>query len=248
MKIDPNQNVSNIDEQTSHSRNIGSMFSQIAKHYDLMNSLMSFGKHHSWRKKLIDLSLPLSQAPSLDIATGTGDMIVELLKNDFPQTIVGIDISKNMIDEAKKKIPNTSTSDIILLLGDAHTLPFQNDFFGFVTITFGIRNFHSPNLALNEFKRVLKPGGKIAILDIFKSEKSNVSNFFFQLYFKLFPPILGKLVAQNQKAYQYLPKSVDNFTTAKRFSEQMINVGLQIIETQPTLLHHVNIIVAKKPN
>ena len=248
MKINPNQNLSNIDEQTSHSRNIGSMFSQIAKHYDLMNSLMSFGKHHSWRKKLIDLILPFSQDPSLDIAMGTGDMIIEILQHSPTQTIVGVDISKKMIEEAKKKIPSTSNSDIVLLLSDAHTLPFQNNFFGLITITFGIRNFHSPGLALNEFNRVLKPGGKIAILEIFKSDKLNVTNFLFQIYFKLFPPILGKLVAKNQKAYKYLPRSVDKFTTVNQLSDQIKNAGLQIIDTQATLFNHVNIIVAKKPN
>lgn len=153
-----------------------------------------------------------------------------------------------MIEEAKKKIPSTSNSDIVLLLSDAHTLPFQNNFFGLITITFGIRNFHSPGLALNEFNRVLKPGGKIAILEIFKSDKLNVTNFLFQIYFKLFPPILGKLVAKNQKAYKYLPRSVDKFTTVNQLSDQIKNAGLQIIDTQATLFNHVNIIVAKKPN
>lgn len=209
--------------KTEKSEQIKKMFDEIAKKYDIANNILSFGRHHSWKKYFIKQLGPTPGNAILDVATGTGDLAFAFAKAlDYDCTIKGVDFSEVMIEVAKSR----NTSDCIeFKIGDATKLDFATDTFDFVTITFGIRNIPEIEKAISEMTRVLKSGGKLGIMEFGTPE----AGFYgiYKFYAKYIMPAIGKLLTKHPDAYTYLPQTSLEFPYGKRFVE--------IMQTSPEL-------------
>lgn len=209
--------------KTEKSEQIKKMFDEIAKKYDIANNILSFGRHHSWKKYFIKQLGPTPGNAILDVATGTGDLAFAFAKAlDYDCTIKGVDFSEVMIEVAKSR----NTSDCIeFKIGDATKLDFATDTFDFVTITFGIRNIPEIEKAISEMTRVLKSGGKLGIMEFGTPD----AGFYgiYKFYAKYIMPAIGKLLTKHPDAYTYLPQTSLEFPYGKRFVE--------IMQTSPEL-------------
>ncbi|MDO5760086.1 MAG: bifunctional demethylmenaquinone methyltransferase/2-methoxy-6-polyprenyl-1,4-benzoquinol methylase UbiE [Bacteroidota bacterium] len=206
-------------------KNIGSLFDSIAKKYDFLNHLLSFNIDKKWRKKATKLLLPCNKL--LDVATGTGDFAIEILKQKKAKQITGIDLSKEMIAIGEKKLANLSmTSFIDLRREDVSNLNFSDNSFEAITCGFGVRNFSNLEKGLSEMFRVLQPNGQVVILE-FSYPKNPIIKFFYNLYFTFVLPLIGKLISKDKQAYKYLPLSVKNFAQRETFLEYMQQAGFQ---------------------
>tara|TARA_Y100000590_G_C15498996_1_gene930831 strand:- start:223 stop:942 length:720 start_codon:yes stop_codon:yes gene_type:complete len=210
------------------------MFNDISGRYDLFNLLSSFGIDRYWRFRLINKFNLNKSHKLIDIATGTGDVVFAMHKK-FNNILVGLDIADKMIALAntKKKKKNLSHQDITFIQGDAEDLGFSDNSFDGLTISFGFRNLGDYDKGLSEFYRVLKPGGKIAILEFSKP----TSKWFipiFNFYFNRIVPILGSILSRKD-AFLYLPESVDHFLKRDEVCDKMNSVGFKnIIYTDHT--------------
>lgn len=191
-------------------------FDTIARTYDQLNRVMTFGLDRCWRRRAVRGL----QGDVLDVACGTGDMVLELKKRGC--TVTGIDLSEEMISIAKTKASAT------YIVGDAEHLPFPDATFDAVTCAFGVRNFVHLEQGLGEMLRVLKPGGKMVILEL-ATPDSKVVRPFYNLYTRRVIPLLGKRIAGNEEAYTYLPQSIEHFPKGEAF--------LDIIQHLPFGIH-----------
>ena len=168
--------------ETGKKVKVEAMFNDIAPKYDFLNHFLSLGIDIQWRKKVRKLLAPYKPKTVLDVATGTGDLAIELSKLN-PDSIVGLDIATNMLEIGKKKIKTKKLDNVIeMQLGDSENLPFENHTFDAVTVAFGVRNFENLQKGLKEMNRVLKPGGNAAILEFSKPKAfpiKQVYNFYF---------------------------------------------------------------------
>lgn len=204
------------------------MFEDVSHKYDFLNHLLSFGLDYYWRKKLVQYAEVESGQKILDVATGTGDVVFEFLKK-YNLEIIGLDYAFNMVKIAKSKAKKNGQSDKTLFIqGDAESLPFPNNSFDRLTISFGFRNIGHYDSALKEFKRVLKPGGQLLILE-FSEPKSKIFNGLYQFYFKHILPRLGALLSRAD-AYRYLPESVEYFPPRDEVCHLMIDSGFEKAE------------------
>ncbi len=185
-----------------------SMFNSIAAKYDSACHILSFGVDKLWRKRCVKSIKNKSNIEILDIATGTGDLAIELLTLN-PKRIVGIDISEQMLEIAKEKFKKHINTDVSLLIADVENMPFPDNSFDVVTIGFGIRNFENIEKAIKEIYRVLKPNGQYSIIEITLPNKS--IRWLYSLYFKYILPAFAQLLTKNKKAYIYLNESVNEF-------------------------------------
>ena len=200
-----------------------SLFNKIAKHYDSLNTFFSFGMDKIWRKQLAEQIR--GSHLILDIATGTGEVAIETIKKLEDSKVIGIDPSAQMLELANQKSKSTQYSNKIMLVqGFAEYLPFGNGAFDAITIAFGIRNTVNPLQALTEMKRVLKPGGKVAILE-FTTPKNKIFAPIYLFYFKKFLPFVGSIFG-NKKEYKYLSDSTSEFPQREKFIEIMKEAGL----------------------
>ena len=202
------------------------MFNDISKKYDLFNTLSSFGVDRYWRKKLTDI-LNLNETDKmLDVATGTGDVVFSIYKK-YKSKCIGVDIAEEMIKLAiiKQKTKNISTDYISFIEGDAECLKFSDHTFDALTISFGFRNLSDYDKALEEFYRVLKPDGKIVILE-FSEPRSKVFSPLFRFYFNKIVPLIGSMLARKD-AFLYLPESVDHFLTRELLINKMKKHGFK---------------------
>ena len=186
------------------------MFDDISTSYDFLNHFLSLGIDRYWRKKFLK-QLPISNNTSiLDVATGTGDIGFEIRKK-FSCPIIGLDYSYKMLEVGKQKAKKLETKDFKFIQGDAEALPFDDNAFDIITISYGFRNLSNFNNALNEFYRVLKPNGTLGILEFSKS-KYKIFSICFNIYFHYILPFIGKLIS-GSNAYKYLPESVIEFAS-----------------------------------
>ena len=194
----------------SKKEQIVKMFDKISKKYDFLNHFLSLGLDIYWRNQLVYHVKKQQPKNILDVATGTCDLAIALMKAK-PNEIIGLDISKKMLEIGSKKLIKKSLRHIIKLqLGDSEKLPFEKDEFDAVTISFGLRNFENIEKSLSEIYRVLKPKGTLYILE-FSKPKVFIFKKIYQFYFYHIVPRLGKLFSEDVNAYSYLPESVDNF-------------------------------------
>lgn len=204
---------------------VAGMFDDIAFRYDFLNRFLSAGIDVRWRKKAIKQLEKLQPKTILDVATGTADVAIMASKMLKPDKITGIDISDGMLEIGRKKIQKLDLQNTIELLnGDSETINFDNDSFEAVTVAFGVRNFENLEKGLAEIKRVLKPGGKLVVLE-FGKPKNAVVKAFYNLYMKIICPGLGKLFSKNRNAYQYLDESIKKFPEGKNFTNILDNLG-----------------------
>lgn len=207
------------------------MFNNISKKYDFLNHFLSLGIDKIWRKKAVKKLVDVKPERILDIATGTGDFAIALLKLN-PKEIIGMDISQGMLGVGAEKMKKKGVDHIIKMqLGDSENLPFDEGYFDGVTVGFGVRNYENLEKGLGEMLRVLRPKGKVVILEFSKPKKFPVKQAF-GFYSKYFIPFWGKLISKDKSAYAYLPESVEAFPEGKDFEAILEKVGYKNIESQ----------------
>ncbi len=202
------------------------MFDTIAPKYDLLNRLLSMRQDVYWRRKMIhQMDIP-PDGNMLDMACGTGDVIMEALRRKGPGiAVTGVDFSPKMLYIAKEK----TGGHISLMAGNALYPPFKPDTFDAVTIAFGIRNIKDKTAALNAFYNCLKPGGNLLILELATPKKGPLLNTY-MFYFGKILPLIGKLFSKHRFAYTYLPDSVINFPDADTFSKTIASCGFKQVQ------------------
>jgi len=218
MNIYPHDTVVPFKNSTeSKKKQVEDMFDKIAFRYDFLNRFLSAGIDVRWRKKAIMQLVSWMPETILDVATGTGDFAItsyEILK---PEKITGIDISDGMLQIGRKKIAKAGLEDCIELLnGDSEAILFADNSFDAVTVAFGVRNFENLEKGLSEIKRVLKPEGKLVIVECTKPSLPVIKQLY-HFYMKFITPKIGKVIAKNNEAYQYLNDSVLQFPEKKSF-------------------------------
>jgi demethylmenaquinone methyltransferase / 2-methoxy-6-polyprenyl-1,4-benzoquinol methylase len=196
---------------------VRAMFDRIAGPYDLMNSVMTAGLHHRWRERAADLARVGPGSRALDVATGTGDLAIELASRGAD--VVGSDFSEGMLDVARRKAPGLTWEQ-----GNALALPYPDASFDAATVGFGARNFSDLPQGLREMARVVRPGGRVVVLEITTPQKPPLSTFF-SLWFDRIVPMLGKL-AKEPEAYTYLPSSVKRFPGPQALGGELAAAGL----------------------
>ena len=213
------------DSTDSKKKQVEKMFDKIAFRYDFLNHFLSAGIDVGWRKKAIKQLRSLNPKSILDVATGTGDMAILANKLLTADKIIGIDISEGMLEIGKKKIEKLGLQQrIALLKGDSETILFDNNSFDAVSVAFGVRNFQDLELGLSEIKRVLKPDGKLVVLEFTKPKLPVIKNFY-NLYLNLIAPTIGWVISKNKNAYQYLNDSVQKFPEGKDFVQILNKLG-----------------------
>ncbi len=212
------------NEQENKKGQIESMFDNIAHKYDFLNHFLSLGVDVLWRKRAVREIGSIQPKTILDMASGTGDFAFEALSLS-PDKIEAVDLSQNMLDIGiQKSIQKKSTSIINFVKGDSEQLSYPDNSFDAVTVGFGVRNFQNLNSGIEELYRVTKPNGMIAILE--PSFPSNpIIRFVFNLHFKYFTPLIGKLFSKDASAYSYLHNSVEAFPQGDSFCEILSKAG-----------------------
>jgi demethylmenaquinone methyltransferase / 2-methoxy-6-polyprenyl-1,4-benzoquinol methylase len=202
---------------------VNRMFDRIAERYDLLNSVMSAGLHHRWRQRAAERTELKPGDTALDVCCGTGDMTLELARRVDPDGyVIGCDFSEPMLDLARKKAGGDFPS-ARFEWADALQLPYDAGRFDAVTVGFGIRNFADHDRGLREMARVLRPGGRLVILEITQPRRPPLSTFY-SLWFDRIVPRLGSL-AGDPEAYSYLPESVRSFPGPQGLAEKMDAAG-----------------------
>jgi demethylmenaquinone methyltransferase/2-methoxy-6-polyprenyl-1,4-benzoquinol methylase len=196
------------------------MFDRIAGVYDLMNSVMTAGLHHRWRRRAVDLAEIGPGSKVLDVATGTGDLAIEAASRGAE--VIGSDFSEGMLERARVK-----ASAITFEQGDALALTYGDDAFDAATVGFGARNFADLEQGLREMARVVRPGGKVVVLEITTPQRPPLSTFF-SLWFDRIVPLVGR-IAGDPDAYSYLPNSVKRFPGPEGLAATMERAGLRDI-------------------
>lgn len=210
-EVKPNQT-----SEASKKDQVEEMFNSIAPQYDFLNRSLSLGIDKGWRKKAIHSLKEIKPQYILDVATGTADLAIEALSLN-PVKVTGVDISAQMLHVGQVKIEAKKLTDKIeLVKGDSEHLQFADNNFDAITVAFGVRNFEHLQLGLNEMYRVLKPGGKIAVLE-FSKPKAFPFKQVYNMYFKYILPTLGGAISKNKSAYTYLPESVKHFPEGANF-------------------------------
>ena len=205
------------DSSESKKKQVEDMFDKIAFRYDFLNRFLSAGIDVGWRKKAIKQLITDHPQKILDVATGTGDFALTCYEILKPEQITGIDISEGMLDMGRKKIAKAGLQqNIELLNGDSEAILFDDNSFDAVTVAFGVRNFENLEKGLSEIKRVLKPGGKLVVLECTKPSLPVVKQLY-RFYMKTLTPKIGKIIAKNNDAYQYLNDSVLQFPEKESF-------------------------------
>jgi demethylmenaquinone methyltransferase/2-methoxy-6-polyprenyl-1,4-benzoquinol methylase len=212
------------DAQQAEAR-IRSMFDRIAGRYDLLNTIMSARMHHRWRARTVELANPPHGGRALDVCCGTGDLALELQRQMGPAAeVIGVDFSEEMLELAREKSRQRGV-DITYQAGNALALAHPDSSFDVATVGFGIRNLVDLERGLAEMARVVRPGGRVAILEITTPVRPPLS-WFYSIWFFRIVPLLGVLTRDRQ-AYSYLPDSVRRFPPAHELAKLMAEAGLR---------------------
>jgi demethylmenaquinone methyltransferase/2-methoxy-6-polyprenyl-1,4-benzoquinol methylase len=207
------------------ARFVSAMFSRIARRYDLMNGLMTLGMHHAWRRVAARQTIASPDGPALDLATGTGDLALELAEVHPHRPVIAADFSLGMLAVARDKL-GERRRHIHLMAADALALPFGPRTFACVTSAFLLRNLADLEQGLDEMRRVSRPGGRVVALEITQMRAPGFTALF-RFYFHRVVPWVGHLVGGDREAYTYLPQSVDRFVTPGELAALMEKVGLR---------------------
>jgi demethylmenaquinone methyltransferase/2-methoxy-6-polyprenyl-1,4-benzoquinol methylase len=239
-KIIPYQN-----SDLSKKGQVEKMFNNISKEYDILNRVISFGIDISWRKKIVKILKSKNPSIILDVATGTGDLAIELVKTNAKK-IIGLDISKGMLDVGIDKIKHKNLNNTIeMVIGDSENLKYEDNFFDAVTVSFGVRNFESLDLGLGEIFRVLKPNGSLVILETSNPTKFPFKQFYY-VYSKFILPTIGKIFSKDKLAYNYLSESSAEFPYGKKFNNILKKIGFTSVVDFPQTFGVATIYVASK--
>lgn len=217
----------------SKKEQVADMFDNIAFRYDFLNRFLSAGIDVWWRKNAIKQLKDIDPKKILDVATGTADVAIIATGILKPEKIIGIDISDGMLEFGRKKIAKLGLESMIELQnGDSETIKFADNSFDAVTVAFGVRNFEHLEKGLAEIKRVLRPGGKLVVLE-FSKPKAPVVKQVYNLYMNTVAPAMGRLFSKNRNAYKYLDESIKKFPEGKNFTQILDNLGYRNTYCKP---------------
>ena len=233
------------DSDQSKREQVERMFDTISKEYDGLNRVISFGIDVKWRKKVVNKVAATKPKRILDVATGTGDLAINLAKTDAEE-IIGLDISAGMLNVGKEKVAAKNLDNRIKMVqGDSENLPFEDNYFDAITVAFGIRNFETLEKGLAEILRVLKPGGIFVIL-----ETSVPTKFPFKqgygLYTKTLLPLIGRVFSKDRDAYAYLSESASVFPYGEKLNNILRKTGFTHVEANPQTMGVATIYSASK--
>ncbi|MCH2657545.1 MAG: ubiquinone/menaquinone biosynthesis methyltransferase [Dehalococcoidia bacterium] len=224
---------------------VKNMFGSIANRYDFMNSIMTGGRHHFWRRLAAE-ELVTPGDIVVDVGCGTGDLSFACLRQSASHAI-GIDFARPMLPIALDKAKKFSAKDkFTATVGDATSLPIANDSVDVWCSAFVIRNIPDMDAAFHEAWRILKPGGKIAILEITKMQPSLFSPII-RMHFNHIVPFIGKIISRHNTAYEYLPVSVDQFETKEELCVRLDRAGFNINVVRSLMFRTITLLVATKP-
>ena len=205
---------------------VRTMFTRIARRYDLMNSLMTGGRHHAWRRRVALSAAGAPAGPVLDLATGTADLALAVRARIPGRVVAGADFSEGMLRVGQAKLRQRRVARVELLVADALALPFRDGAFACVMSAFLLRNLEDLGRGLAEMRRVTARGGRVITLDIVRPAQP-LWGAVFGAYFNHVVPAIGAFVAGDRQAYTYLPQSVDRFVTPDELAELMEDIGLR---------------------
>jgi demethylmenaquinone methyltransferase/2-methoxy-6-polyprenyl-1,4-benzoquinol methylase len=233
------------NSSSSKKEQVAEMFDNIAGNYDFLNHFLSLGIDIFWRKQLVKHLTKQAPKTILDVATGTGDLAIAMLKTN-PDKVIGVDISNGMLEVGRKKMKEKSLDHIITLeQADSEDLPYEDETFDAVCVSFGARNFENLEKGLSEMRRVLREGGKLYILE-FSQPTSFPFKQIYQFYFKAILPLIGKVLSKDNSAYSYLPESVSAFPHGKELNKIIEKCGYTNAKNIPLTLGISSIYIAKK--
>lgn len=219
-------------EEAGKKEQVAKMFDNISGRYDFLNHFLSLGIDIGWRKQAIRQLASLQPKLILDVATGTGDFAIEALRLN-PDQVIGVDISEGMLAVGRKKMKDRKIDDrIALRSGDSENLPFEENKFDALIVAFGVRNFENLEKGLAEMLRVVRPGGKVVILEFSKPTKFPFKQLY-NFYFKFVLPKIGQWVSKDNAAYTYLPESVEAFPDGAGFLDILNRLGYKNIACKP---------------
>lgn len=233
------------DSELSKKEQVSGMFDRISGKYDFLNHFLSMGIDKGWRKKAINSLKAIQPKNILDVATGTGDLAIAALRLN-PTKIVGIDISEGMLEVGRKKIKTKNLDDKIeLLLGDSEQIHFEDNAFDAITCAYGVRNFENLEKGLKEMARVMRSGGRLAILEFSRPKKFPVKQLY-TFYFKNILPGLGKVVSKDKTAYSYLHESAMVFPEGEDFCKILTSCGFADVKARPLTFGITSLYTATK--
>jgi len=233
------------DSSRGKKEQVTNMFDAISENYDGLNRVISFGIDVKWRQKVVKILKEKNPQTILDIATGTGDLAINLVDTGA-EKIVGLDISKGMLAIGKKKISEKNLdSTIEMVVGDSENLQFQDHSFDAVTVAFGVRNFEDLDKGLHEIRRVLKPGGTLVVLETSVPTKTPYKQGY-KFYSKYVLPAIGKIFSEDRSAYAYLSESAAVFPHGQDFNNILKKIGFIAMENKPQTFGVASIYVATK--
>jgi demethylmenaquinone methyltransferase/2-methoxy-6-polyprenyl-1,4-benzoquinol methylase len=236
------------DSELGKKQQIAAMFDRIAFRYDFLNRFLSAGIDIHWRKRAIRKLLDLRPRQILDVATGTGDMAIMMNRYLTPEKITGIDISKGMLDIGSQKIARLKLENHIeLQMGDSENLDFPGNSFDAITVAFGVRNFENLEKGLKEMLRVLRPAGRLVILE-FSQPRTPVIRQLYNFYLNLVAPRIGRAVSHSGEAYQYLNDSVKAFPEGKDLLRILDKTGYRNTRLNRLSLGISSIYTGEKPS
>ena len=215
-------------DSAQFAEQVNRMFDRVAARYDLLNSLMSAGLHHRWRERAADRAELVPGGSALDVCCGTGDLTLELASRLAPGgSVVGCDFSEPMLDLAREKAEARNADGVRFEWADALSLPYDAGRFDAVTVGFGLRNFADRDRGLREMARVLRPGGRLVVLEFTRPTRPPFSTFY-SLWFDRIAPLLGR-ISDDPEAYAYLAESVRSFPGPRDLAEKRDAAGFERI-------------------
>ena len=224
------EEIKPYNQEGEKSVQVEQMFDNIAPTYDKLNHTLSLGIDKRWRRRAIEWLRPFAPKRMMDVATGTGDFAILAAPLLQPNQLIGTDISEGMMNVARSKVNQVGLSDkVSFAREDCTSLSFDDSTFDAVTVAFGIRNFANLDKGLAEMCRVLTPGGHMVILELTTPEKFPMKQSF-AIYSKLIIPTLGKLLSKDNRAYQYLPQTIEAFPQGEVMKKAIIKAGFSSVE------------------
>ena len=227
MKKDYNFGYTKVNSKQK-TKLVQDVFSSVASNYDTMNDLMSFGMHRIWKKRFVEIVDLKKNDLVLDVGSGSGDIAIELIKQNKSPKLYLLDLNKEMLNQGKSKLKNKK--NINFVIGNAEKLNFRNDYFDKYLISFCLRNVTEYIVSIKEAYRVLKPGGKYCCLEFSNPKSSLVSNTY-KIYKSKILPLLGEVIAKDKNAYRYLSESIDLFPNQEMLSEVISECGFQEVKS-----------------
>lgn len=221
------------EDNAGKKAQVARMFDSISWRYDLLNHVLSAGVDFWWRRRAMRELRPLQPKVILDVATGTGDFAIQAARDLNPEKIIGVDISTGMMELGRKKIEERQLGrQIELRRGDSENLPFEENKFDAVICAYGVRNFENLEKGLAEMFRVVKPGGRVVVLEFSKPSRFPFKQFY-GLYFRFVVPVVGRMLSRDKSAYDYLPESIHAFPRGKAFVEILDRIGYKNTACKP---------------